>query len=34
MMMDYLNKLGADVDIIVREPQDREVPGHTRVLSA
>ncbi len=33
-MMDCLNRLGADVDIIIREGADHDMPGHTRVLSA
>ena len=33
-MMDCLNRLGADVDIVVRETEHLEAPGHTRVLSA
>lgn len=33
-MMDCLNRLGADVDIVIREPVDPEVPGHTRVRFA
>lgn len=32
--MDCLNRLGADVDIIIRESANHEMPGHTRVLSA
>ncbi len=33
-MMDCLNRLGVDVDIVIHEPSDDELPGHTRVVSA
>jgi len=33
-MIDCLNRLGADVDIVIRQPTDNEMPGHTRVVSA
>ena len=32
-MMDCLNRLGVDIDIIIREPSRYQAPGHTRVFS-